>query len=116
MSAGDKRAAMRPVAELRWIGTCDVLQPTVWVDSDEVSFGRSADSKVVLYDARLADRQKAAVSRNHCILKWDPDSCAFFMTDLGSTNGTFVNGYRLRKDTPHELIHGCIITLGLVEW
>ena len=52
--------------------------------------GRSEDSHFCLPQDRY-------FSRHHCILEIAPPQC--FLRDLGSTNGTFVNG--IRVDTAH---------------
>lgn len=52
--------------------------------------GRSEDSQFCLPHDRF-------FSRHHCILEIAPPQC--FLRDLGSTNGTFVNG--LKADTAH---------------
>src|SRR6187549_240524 len=56
--------------------------------------GRSEDSHFCLPQDRY-------FSRHHCILEIAPPQC--FLRDLGSTNGTFVNG--IRVETAH-LKHG----------
>ena len=52
--------------------------------------GRSEDSKFCLPRDRF-------FSRHHCLLEIAPPQC--FLRDLGSTNGTFVNG--LKVETAH---------------
>jgi serine/threonine-protein kinase len=54
------------------------------------TIGRSEDSQFCLPHDRY-------FSRNHCLLEIAPPQC--FLRDLGSTNGTFVNG--LKADTAH---------------
>jgi pSer/pThr/pTyr-binding forkhead associated (FHA) protein len=44
-----------------------------------------------------ADREHAAVSRHHCLLEIAPPEIR--VTDLGSLNGTFVNGERIGQRT-----------------
>ncbi len=61
---------------------------------DTFMIGRSEDSQFCLPHDRF-------FSRHHCILEIAPPQC--FLRDLGSTNGTFVNG--LRVETAH-LKHG----------
>ena len=58
------------------------------------TIGRSEDSQFCLPHDRF-------FSRNHCLLEIAPPQC--FLRDLGSTNGTFVNG--IRVETAH-LKHG----------
>src|SRR3981189_913401 len=50
--------------------------------------GRSHDAHLCLPDDRF-------FSRNHCLLEISPPRC--FLRDLGSTNGTFVNGQRVSE-------------------
>ena len=52
-------------------------------------------------DAQFCLPQDRYFSRHHCILEIAPPQC--FLRDLGSTNGTYVNG--MRVDTAH-LKHG----------
>ena len=62
--------------------------------------GTGADCDVVV-DSPL-------VSARHCQLTQTADG--YFLNDLGSTNGTYVNG--LRINAPTRLIPGASITLG----
>jgi pSer/pThr/pTyr-binding forkhead associated (FHA) protein len=56
---------------------------TFLVDSDETSLGRDTDSDVFLDDI--------TVSRTHARIE-RRDHASFFVKDLGSLNGTYVNG------------------------
>jgi eukaryotic-like serine/threonine-protein kinase len=53
---------------------------------DTFLIGRNNEAHLCLPDDRF-------FSRNHCLLEIDPPRC--FLRDLGSTNGTFVNGRRV---------------------
>ena len=55
---------------------------------DTFLIGRSNDAHLCLPDDRF-------FSRNHCLLEISPPRC--FLRDLGSTNGTFVNGQRVSE-------------------
>lgn len=55
---------------------------------DTFLIGRSNDAHLCLTDDRF-------FSRNHCLLEINPPHC--FLRDLGSTNGTFVNGHRVTE-------------------
>ena len=55
-------------------------------EHDTFLIGRNNEAHLCLPDDRF-------FSRNHCLLEIDPPRC--FLRDLGSTNGTFVNGRRV---------------------
>ena len=55
---------------------------------DTFLIGRTSDSHLSLPDDRF-------FSRHHCLLEVSPPNC--FLRDLGSTNGTFVNGKRVAE-------------------
>ena len=65
--------------------------------------GRLADCMIVVSDGNTS-RHHAAITRA---------GSGFAIADLGSTNGTFVNGERLSAD--HRLADGDIITVGSVN-
>ena len=58
-------------------------------EHDTFLIGRNNEAHLCLPDDRF-------FSRNHCLLEIDPPRC--FLRDLGSTNGTFVNGKRVSED------------------
>lgn len=66
---------------------------------DHVTIGRLPDCTVTLPDAQ--------VSRHHAEIR--PDGDGFVVADLGSTNGTRVNGARVRE---HHLVDGDEIVVG----
>ncbi|MGH9659258.1 MAG: adenylate/guanylate cyclase domain-containing protein [Bryobacteraceae bacterium] len=63
--------------------------------------GRSRENTIVLDDY--------PVSRAHCMVQCTPEG-VFYLTDMGSRNGTFVNGQRL--SSPIVLRGGDTITVG----
>lgn len=70
------------------------------LDQDEVRLGRDMGNDVTISDPE--------VSRHHArFLKRDE---SVFLEDLGSTNGTFLNGERITN--PQQLRVGDVITLG----
>ncbi len=66
----------------------------------EVRLGRSRSNAIVLSDGK--------VSRNHARL--DPVRDTYILTDLGSANGTLVNGVRITQ--PVRLRDGDLINVG----
>ena len=67
------------------------------------SLGRAAENTFQFHDS--------TVSRRHAVLSLDPDRAAWLM-DLGSTNGTFVNGRRIATQTQVQVPDGSRIQLG----
>lgn len=65
--------------------------------------GRSPPADII-----LSDRQ---VSRSHCLVELD--GCALRITDLGSTNGTYVDGKRVERSA--TLAVGSVLTVGTVS-
>ena len=45
-------------------------------------------------------------------LRSRPYTPPFQVTDLGSTNGTFVNGEKIAAHTPTPLLHGSVVSFG----
>lgn len=68
---------------------------------DVFLIGRSPEAHLVIAS------EDGAVSRRHCLLEVVPPRC--YIRDLGSTNGTFVNGVKVSQA---ELRHGDLISLG----
>ncbi|XP_041984807.1 angiogenic factor with G patch and FHA domains 1 isoform X2 [Aricia agestis] len=56
------------------------------------------------------------VSRGHLDIRYDMDRRGYFATDVGSKNGTMLNGVRMSESglmsKPMEVIHGSVIQLG----
>lgn len=71
-----------------------------WLLTEDVTvLGRSSKADITVNDA--------GVSRNHAEFRVTPDGVV--LTDLGSTNGTFVEGHRIEAAT---LLDGNQITIG----
>lgn len=51
-----------------------------------------------------------AVSRRHCRITWEDEEC--FLEDLGSTNGTFLNGRRINPGERVPIYDGDEISVG----
>ncbi len=68
----------------------------------KLSLGRSPENDLPLDDAQI--------SRQHAELGWDGARCT--VTDLGSRNGTFVNGRRLMPHVPEMLRAGDRVSFG----
>ena len=77
-------------------------RPDLVIDlSDRLTIGRSASSHLVLEDHRA--------SRNHAEIR-NIGGGNYQLTDLGSSNGTWING--LRVSIPRQLADGDVIVIG----
>jgi hypothetical protein len=76
---------------------------SITIDSSGVRVGRAAPADIVI--------SHKSVSREHCIIGLANDE--LLVTDLNSTNGTYVDGVRIRRAT--ILPPGSILRLGQVE-
>ena len=72
------------------------------LESTQVTIGRGLNNDIILEDTR--------VSRHHAQLRYR--ARRFWITDLGSTNGTFVNGEQVEE---RALRDGDLISLGGLE-
>jgi pSer/pThr/pTyr-binding forkhead associated (FHA) protein len=68
----------------------------VFEEPAECVIGRAADCDIQI----PADEEHADVSRHHCVLEIHPPHIQ--VRDLGSTNGTFVNGRLVGQRPPHQ--------------
>src|SRR5438105_1491016 len=67
-----------------------------------VTIGRARDNGLVVNDP--------TTSSHHAEIR--PDGQGYIIVDLGSTNGTFINGQRLAINTPRRLHAGDTIRMG----
>lgn len=81
---------------------------------NEFSIGRHAEGQVIAPDVDLNKYEafNMGVSRLHVTIRIDPKKNKVFLIDLGSANGTFVNGYEIPANSEVPLDHGDILTLG----
>jgi hypothetical protein len=94
---------------LNIISTGDVL-PLAGLD--EVTLGRVSEGQPVVPDIDLTPYKayEAGVSRMHASIRIIEDQV--LITDLGSANGTRVNGMQITSHIPYPVKHGDILTLG----
>ena len=96
------QAAAAPAARARLLLTTSSGTHVIPLDSTLMTIGRGLNNDIILEDSR--------VSRNHAQLRYR--SRRFWLTDLGSTNGTFVNGEPV---TERALRDGDVVSLGGLE-
>lgn len=86
-----------------------VAEPTVFADQDSIVIGRTAGTTVDLdttpYEGRLL-----GVSRVHADIRYEQGT--YYLTDLKSTNGTWVNNNRLKALERYALQSGDQVRLG----
>jgi len=78
----------------------------------EFTLGRIAEGQPILPDVDLSPYEAYAegVSRLHAALKLNNQRV--FITDLGSSNGTRVNGQKIMPNVDYPLSHGDVVSLG----
>lgn len=78
----------------------------------EYTIGRAAEGQFILPDVDLSNFQAYAqgVSRLHAALKINNQRV--YIADLGSSNGTRVNGQKIVPNVDFPLNHGDVIALG----
>jgi pSer/pThr/pTyr-binding forkhead associated (FHA) protein len=81
----------------------------------EFTLGRNSEGQAVFSDVDLTPFRgyELGVSRLHTSIKIEDGQ--IFATDLGSANGTRINGLEIPSNNPHRLQHGDIITLGKMK-
>lgn len=83
------------------------------IDTSPIRIGRRDPRQNHFPELDLAEHDKGIASRNHAIIKRNGDN--YTITDLGSTNGTFLNGKRIAANAPQPLRTGDKIKIGEVE-
>jgi hypothetical protein len=81
----------------------------------EFTLGRISEGQPIMPDIDLSAYQAYSngVSRMHALIKHD--GLRIVIMDLGSANGTYVNGKRLAASVEQSLNHGDVISLGKLK-
>jgi len=82
---------------------------------NEFTLGRISEGQPIMPDVDLSPYQAYAggVSRLHAVIK--QDGGRIVLMDLGSANGTYINGKRLQPNVEQVLNHGDIVALGKLK-
>jgi hypothetical protein len=82
---------------------------------NEFTMGRVSEGQPIMPDIDLSPYQAyaAGVSRLHAVIKRDGARIVFI--DLGSANGTYINGKRLVPNVEQVLSHGDVVALGKLK-
>jgi hypothetical protein len=106
-----------PVAVSDWatLHLLDTGQMLPLTDRNEFTLGRISEGQPIMPDIDLSPYQAYArgVSRLHAVLK--RESSRVFLMDLGSSNGTYVNGKRLTPNVDHAISNGDVVALGKLK-
>lgn len=94
---------------LHLVDTGQVLPLSI---KNEFTLGRVSEGQPIMPDIDFSPYQAYAsgVSRLHSVLKRTGDRVIYM--DLGSANGSYINGARLAPNVEHPLQHGDVIALG----
>lgn len=84
-------------------------------DRSEFTLGRVTDAQAIMPDIDLTPYKAYAqgVSRLHTVILREGGQV--FIMDLGSANGTYLNGKRLKTNVRQALKHGDMISLGKLK-
>lgn len=102
------------VLTLRVRGSVEVYELRPQKLDHELVIGRSTAGSAIMPDLDLNSKQAAdlGVSRMHLSVRYDAQHQALMVTDLGSANGSFINGQRLLPREVRVLRHGDELRLG----
>ncbi|GIV97465.1 MAG: hypothetical protein KatS3mg057_2122 [Herpetosiphonaceae bacterium] len=99
---GGPAARQRPQPRAYLILQTDQGEHMIPLESTQVTLGRALNNEIILEDSR--------VSRHHAQIHYK--ARRFWVTDLGSTNGTFINGEPIMEQ---PLRSGDVLSLGGLE-
>ena len=84
-------------------------------ERNEYTIGRISEGQSIMPDIDLTayNAYENGVSRLHAVLK--KNNKQITIMDLGSSNGTYLNGTRLTPEQEYQLFHGNIIAFGKLK-
>jgi pSer/pThr/pTyr-binding forkhead associated (FHA) protein len=109
VNIADTTDAVEPVGEHENKALLRILLPSGDVFDREMQRSEAQLGKGPRNDIVIAD---PAVSSSHALIRAE-DGGGYTVSDLGSRNGTFVNGERISE--PRQLNHGDVIGIGLTK-
>ena len=97
---------------LNIIGSSEILPIR---GKNEVTVGRASEGQPIVPDIDLSPYHayEAGVSRLHISIQINDQEIT--VTDLGSANGTKINGKQIAPNLPHPLNHGDLLALGRLK-
>lgn len=109
-----QRAQIRPPARLNIRSPRGTWRVAIGEQTLPCRIGRRDPSQGHYPEVDLAEHDRGISSRHHALIQRDGND-GYAIVDLGSTNGTFVNGTRLAPSVPRRLYAGDKIKIGEVE-
>ena len=103
---------------LRYTGTLDANElgdvPRVFhlpsTSGNAFRLGRATDNEYALYSSTLTEAVRTVVSRYHAQI--NVGKYGYSIVDLGSMNGTFVDGVRIAPNKDEPIVSGSIVVIG----
>src|SRR5512142_3020291 len=112
MKARPVDGAPAPATPNNWVTLhlLDTGQVLPLAERNEFTLGRISEGQPIMPDIDLSPYQAYAsgVSRLHAVVKRDNQRA--IIMDLGSANGTYINGKRLTANVEQVLNHGDIVS------
>lgn len=103
----------RPVWRVRFDLAFDAAVRMGLDISGEIEIGRGEDGPNYACLFNPHDAEQLGVSRHHALLR--PTETHLYLLDLGSTNGTWLNGRPIGVNIPYSLSNGDYLKLGRME-
>lgn len=102
------------VLVLRVRGSTETFESRPQKSDHEIIIGRSTKGSVLAPDIDLSNKQATdlGVSRLHLSISYDAPHSAVLIADLGSANGSYLNGQRMMAREVRVLRHGDELRLG----
>ncbi len=102
------------VLVLRVRGSTENYETRPQNSDHEIIIGRSSKGSVLAPDIDLTNKQASdlGVSRLHLSIRFDKEHEAILVSDLGSANGSYINGQRMMAKEVRVLRHGDELRLG----
>ena len=107
-----------PVSKIDTWGTLHLLETGQMLplsDRNEFTLGRISEGQPIMPDIDLSPYYAYAngVSRLHAVIKRVDDQV--ILMDLGSSNGTYLNGKRMTPNVEQGLNHGDVVMFGKLK-
>jgi len=83
-------------------------------EQNEFTIGRFVEGQVITPDVDLNNYEgfDMGISRLHATIRINTEKNTIFVVDLGSANGSSVNGYEIPANSEVPLNHGDVLSLG----